>query len=498
MASRDQLLIIRAARAGQAPAQLALGRHYLFGGAGLPKSVGTALHWLDRAARQQMRDAWMLIGSHVPFEVALQASDPLQLCVWYEKAFDAGVLQAGLVWARLIQKQGDRIHDQAVRSKALQALHAAAHAGMADAQWMLAQHAATADSAPSPARAAPMVWAQRAADGGVIEARRVLAERAWAGADYATYLHWSLPMARDIAHRQSGTGTAGEQARLREGDAQLLSRCARALWLCGSAGSEETGNLFQLAAQEGDQHAQFFLGLLLAKMDGEGKRVDGISDSANYKRAIHWLTLSGRQGLATAWYAISRIYLKSAFSQRSVADALDYLEKAAAAGYDVAQFELGMKSWHKRGNDVAKAARALYWLQAAAAQGNAEAEAQLEKIASCRAPEWAQAAQREWAIRSVKVPRQLAARVELAITFGLSRPEALLIDISRADQGHCLLVDVQQYYARGKPRLIPVQTGVQRQTIDRIARLFEGVDCGVDGPEGNYRQRLYRLNSTLP
>ena len=34
MANREELLIIRAARAGKAPAQLALGKRYLFGGGG--------------------------------------------------------------------------------------------------------------------------------------------------------------------------------------------------------------------------------------------------------------------------------------------------------------------------------------------------------------------------------------------------------------------------------------------------------------------------------
>ena len=36
MANREELLIIRAARAGKAPAQLALGKRYLFGGGGFP------------------------------------------------------------------------------------------------------------------------------------------------------------------------------------------------------------------------------------------------------------------------------------------------------------------------------------------------------------------------------------------------------------------------------------------------------------------------------
>lgn len=52
MANRDELMIIRSARVGQAAAQLALGKWHLFGG-GLPQSLATALYWLERAAEQK-------------------------------------------------------------------------------------------------------------------------------------------------------------------------------------------------------------------------------------------------------------------------------------------------------------------------------------------------------------------------------------------------------------------------------------------------------------
>ncbi len=139
MATREELLIIRAARAGQASAQVALGKRYLFGGTGLPRSPATALYWLDRAANQHERDAWMLIGSYVPFEVARGVPQLSRLRVWYEKAFDAGMVQAGLVFAKLVLQQGQNLLDPVLRQKALRALEAAARAGIADAQWLLAQ-----------------------------------------------------------------------------------------------------------------------------------------------------------------------------------------------------------------------------------------------------------------------------------------------------------------------------------------------------------------------
>lgn len=64
MANREALSIIRAARAGEAAAQLALGKLYLSGRAGLPLSLSTALHWLERAAQQGSAEACELIGVH--------------------------------------------------------------------------------------------------------------------------------------------------------------------------------------------------------------------------------------------------------------------------------------------------------------------------------------------------------------------------------------------------------------------------------------------------
>jgi hypothetical protein len=42
-----------------------------------------------------------------------------------------------------------------------------------------------------------------------------------------------------------------------------------------------------------------------------------------------------------------------------------------------------------------------------------------------------------------------------------------------------------------------VETVQERQSLDRILRLFDGVDCGPGGPEGNYRQRLYRVRTLI-
>lgn len=511
MASRKELFLIRAARAGQASAQLTLGKHYLYGGNGLPKSPATALYWLDRAASQEERDAWLLIGSHVPYEIARQATLPKKLRTWYERAFDAGMVQAGLVFAKLVLQHETVPPDSALRRKAILALEVAARAGIADAQWLLAQQLGKSEpdlhDAPSVQQISQekggaissantentmLKWASCAAEGGVTQAQYALANHAWDAGDQPVYLRWALPLARKLVECE-----AAEQC-LRDEDVILLSRCAQALFFSPAFNANEVERFWESASLAGDKNAQFYLGLWFAKIDVNGKRISRIPGLANYKKSIRWLTLAGEQGSAEAWYALSKIYLKPECSQRNVADAQRYLEKAAEAGHGVAQLELGIAAWRTRRDDSRKDIRAACWLQKAVAQNIGEAKVLLGKVAMLATPAaWAVAAQRQLTRDLVSLYPFLAARIELAALFGLSRVEALLLDLNAADCGHCLLIDLRTQRPRSKRRLILVQTAFERQTLDRIVRLFENVDCGPEGPEGSYRQRLYRLKNLV-
>ncbi len=437
----------------------------------------------------------------------------------WERAFDAGVVQAGLVFAKLVLGQVDVTVANDVKRKALMALTVAAQAGIADAQWLLAQtkrgEAANPhhlDSPPDSVNAStpsgeeashPMSWTSRAAGGGVIQAQYALTENAWIRLDWDTFLRWALPLARSLV-RQADAAAQTLQSpawRMAKEEVVLLTRCAQLLSKMEQkqVAADEIQQFWELAAQHDEREAQLWLGLWFARMDADGVRVAAGSGSANFKKAIRWLKLAGEQGLAEAWYALSRIYLKPEFSQRNVIDAQQYLERAAQLGHCAAQLECGNNAWRSRRDDEMNDVRAVFWLQKASAQGSAEASALLEKIAPPAGPaKWAEAAQQCMTREKINSYPFLAARIELAILFRLSRAEALLLEINAADQGHCLVVDIRAHYGRNKRRLILLQTAQERHALDRIARLFVDVDCGLTGPEGNYRQRLYRFKTVLP
>lgn len=509
MANREELAIIRGARAGRAEAQLALGRLYLFGSNGLPKSLPTALHWLDRAAQQGCAEAWQLIGNHIPLELAQQSPHPVT--AWYERAYDGGLVRAGLVYAQLVLGARTAPAGQAQRTKALRALEDAGRAGFSQAQWLLAREhgaaaapvGAEAQAVPSPglpgaAAPAGQRWLRQAADGGVAPAQFALLEQAWQAGDHAAYLRRALPLARGMAG--SDAARDGACARLAPDEVTLLSRCAR-LVAEGAPSydvtSDELHTFWELAAAEQDRHAQFSLGLWNARMQVDGKRIPGSGGAANFKKAVRWLVQAGEQGLAEAWYALSRIYIKPEFSQRNVVEAQKYLERAAEMGYRDAQLECGNAAWRARRENESNDVRAVFWLQKAALQGCARAAAALRKIAP-RLPDAWPGLDTLLAGRDLSAHPLLAARLELALAFGLSRAEALLLNVRHADRGHCLLIDIRASYGRSRRRLVLVETAQERQLLDRVAQVFDEVDCGPGGPEGNYRQRLYRLRTLLP
>lgn len=493
------MAVIQAARRGDAAAQLALGKQYLSGGVGLPKNLATALYWLERAA-EQSDEVGALIARCIPFEVALQAPQPLRVRQWYEQAYDTGDVQAGLVFAKLVFSGRASAPAPGTRSKAIAALEAAARTGDVDAQLLLMQQLGATSYLPVDAsgsavpaetgddKSSGLGWAVRAAENGALQAQRALAVHAWSTGDMRAFVRWAVPVTRAIAADLCQNAPAA----LREEDILLLSRCAKALHASGAFQPEELERFWTLAAQGGDRDAQLALGLWLARADASGNWAENAPKYSDYKQAIHWLTAAGEQGATTAWVALARILRRPHAGQYGRKDVQPYLERAAEAGDGPAQLELGLHAWRARAEDEENDVRAAYWLQKASAQGSADAHRLLKKIASLPVPSpWAVSAQRQLGGDAAKNHPFLAARIELATLFGLSFPEAILLDVNTADRRHCLLVDIRKEYGRAARRLVLIQTIDERRALSRIARLFANIDCNSGGPEGAYQKRLY-------
>ena len=348
------------------------------------------------------------------------------------------------------------------------------------------------------AERAVLDWTTRAADGGVMRAQMALAEYAWRAGDQAEFLQRAVPLARIAASKRLSKAQADECEVMRDEQTSLLARCAALLMAKGNTDRAELEQFLEAAAIGGEKQSCLALGLWYARMDLAGQRLVGAGGLANYKKALRWLSLAAGHGVGEAWFAISRIYLKPEFSQRNVADAMGYVRKSADAGYGPAQFELGITAWRGRRNDACKDIEAVYWLGKAALQGSAEADELIQKIADKPGKaQWALDIQQELLPDTLNGFPLLKARLDLAIEFGLSRAEALLLDIARADCGHCLVIDIRAIHPRSRRRLLMLETNEQRHVLNRVVQLFDGIEDGASGPEGNYRQRLYRLRMLM-
>lgn len=522
MANREQLAEIIKARAGDAKAQISLAKRYIFGEPGLAKNEVTALLWLERAAGQGDLDACIVIGSHITAKTAQHSATPDSLLLYYKHAFSAGIDAAGVTFAELVLMQSGRRRD--LQSEARTMLENLASKNVAKAQWLLVtafsmvqsfqttqyqalttsdNGASYPDSSSEVTKKKVMEWTTGAAVGGIQEARLVLAESAWENDDYQTFLQWMLPEVELISQQYSlkqscADPSPRETQRLTGYERELLYRCVVCICNVDGKESDKAVRYLELAAAEGNSLAQLSLGLWLAKMDSQTVIMPAHPKRASFERAIDWLTSAGNQGLAVAWYALSKLYLKAEFVGRNVADAEHFLKCAAELDHCEAQLELGKRAWRMRHKSVSSDLTAAFWFQKAARQGCKEAEAMLEKVAPRgRGSAWAIEMLSLLTVQAKKADPFLVVRIEIAALVGLSKLEALWLDIHLADQGHCLVVDVAQHARNTKRRLISVFETEERQLIIRMKQVFHGIDSNEDGPEGNYRRRLYRLNKLL-
>ncbi len=506
LATRTALTILRSARAGHAPAQLTLGRRYLFGEQGLPRNPASALYWLDRAASQQEPDAWLLIGRHVPFDVARALAPAESLAQWYERAYDSGVAQAGLVFAQLVFGASENSVGHDLQHKALIALTNAAQAGIAEAQWYLAQRLGDKDDPSALENNTVMYWMQRAAHGGIADARRALREHAWAEEDGEEFIFWALPDARACVARYDARRSAGQRCSAEE--RVVLSRCAGYL-LDQERDCAEGLKMLKIAAQENDQTAQFYLGLWLARLDENGARCAHSRGLAQYKKAIYWLTRAAQQAHAGAWFILSCLYRKRACSLRDANAAQHCLQRAAHAGHAQAQYEIGLLKWRQRSTCTDADVEASQWLLKAAYQGHAAAQTLLNEM-RC------QQSTADWLPANLRTQLKLqlqrnqpsicqtalacpfmAARLALAQAFGLSMAEALMIDPVKANRSHCLCIDIRAQRPRVPRRLVLIETDAQRQALEQCQRVFNMPEMELANLEGSYRQRAYRLRAQL-
>lgn len=509
MASREEQRIIREARAGKASEQVKLGMRYLSGEGSFAVNPVTALHWLNRAALQGYEEAWLIIGRDISLDTVLRHDNPSCLVKWYERAYDSGIRQAGIVLASLILEHDYVPAGSDIRQNAWKVLQELASTNDSEAQWRLELYREKAKHKPfiellqsqnSYFTGAPddmhSLFENResVSHNGQMTTERRLTDLAWDAGDVDAFLRLSLPLARSIAAISQSPNL--NRQNITADDAMLLCRCAKALSHVPTHDSKEITRFWELAAQAGIAEAQFLLGMWLAEMNINGESTARRRPPAEQlSAAVTWLFAAAHQGTSAAWYVLAKIYQNKKIDPFVTKDVRSFFKRAADAGHTGAQLEFAKIVWNYADDTKVNVERAIYWLQQLAEQGNAEATAFLNAIATTATPAvWAQETLTKLDSRIDSLRR---ARLDLAAIFGLTQPEALLIDIHKMDCQNCILINIDAHYYRRTRRLILVSTDEQRRTLNHILHVFENVDCGPNGPEGSYRERFNRFKTDL-
>ncbi|WP_406851026.1 tetratricopeptide repeat protein [Herbaspirillum huttiense] len=515
MAARDDLAILKAARTGAAEAQLAIGTRYYLGNGSLPQSTETAFYWLERAARQGLPDAWTMIGRAVPYDLVRTMSRPYEAATWYERAFDSGVFEAGIVFSRLVLENSSHFSDRS-KEKAVSVLKQLAERDDHEAQWLLAQHLARLEddhrTAPDerislvpPLKEAKEHWTKQAALAGVAEAQYSILEKCWQTRDYVGFYENAAPIINSVLKGQESQirllrdpSPHSLPLSLSDNETELFLRQSQIILERNTPDIPYAQRLLEVAALSQNHEAQYRLGMLYARIDHDCERVFPRSGQANYLAAVPWLNAAGKAGVAEAWHGLSMIYAKAEYFQRNLSLSRQYLNRSAEMGFAQAQFDYGQYLWRTRRDAPMHDIHALSWWKKAADQGHHEAQIAVSRFSAQNGSEtWATEIARSLTTKMRKSHPFLSARIDLAAAFKLSKSEAVLVDVRHADHGHCIEVDISKLHARSKRRLILVESAYQRMTLDLISRLFADVNSSFDGPEGNYRQRQYRLRNII-
>lgn len=105
---------------------------------------------------------------------------------------------------------------------------------------------------------------------------------------------------------------------------------------------------FRVAAEKGDDAAEYNLGLLYEK---------GLGVEQDHDAALRWYRKGAQKGYAPSWYSLGLMYLNGQGVDADPEEGREWLEKSAQKGYAPAQFTLGV--FHERAGDLAPA-RARY------------------------------------------------------------------------------------------------------------------------------------------
>lgn len=468
---KADLRLLALARQGDPLARLEVARRYLQGSEGFARHVPTALEHLGHAGLAGSRDAVRLVLQHLrPHELLQHDLMPLLLAHGEDGVESRRHLAAWWLSHPQTAEQGLHLLERAASQQDWRAAAALQQAG--EQQVASRAHAAFVALLRGEPQDARALLERRIEDG--------LARGEVPAAATALALALALML------------QPGWQA-----DADAL-----AAWMCRLAGlcirtrqppkplrSEDIEPLLRRHARHGDAQAALLLGRALCGIDAGRLPHSALVPGTNLRLGVALLMRAADGGLDEAWRHLVSVHSEHRSSVANPQLARFFLEKAAAHGHADAQRRLGALVL-READGLAETERALALLHAASRQGDGLAQALMASLVLPVEGFDDDEADRALVRIHVEDP-WLAARMRLAREFGLTKLEALCVDVPDGRRPWGLVVGRNPFISQirlAAPRAIPALHARAEAALAWASQWFAQASA-ARSHEGDLRKR---------
>lgn len=472
---RQDIQLLASARQGDVDARCEVGRRYLLGTDGFPRYELTGLEYLTHPSLADSTRAAAVIAETIPLHelVRLQQTRALR------EAATAGSLVAQVkLGAWVCATHWDPFEAQRWLEPAAQAGHVGA--GAALLALARGQH---------PIRAAVLTALHNSGDIDRCKVAMLAATLAIEGDDPEL-------MAQSLACLLATT--TGTEPGVAEAVCAALTR-AQTLpqWVAADIAPEMIEHCLNARALQGDARAALMLGRALCGIDHARLRASALTTGQNMRKGAALLLRAADSGEDEAWLLLYRVHSDNRSSVSNPRMARFFLEKAATRGDLEAQRRLGALIL-RTASSLHESEQGIHWLYEAASAKDASAEELLRSLVLPVAGDDDMATAAIEAIR--REDPWLACRLRTARDFGLTKLEALSVDIPAGLRSWGLVVGSNPFIAQSKlsaPRAVPALTAEAGRNLRRSAAFFEQARQNGDVVEGDFRRRATRLHRLL-
>ena len=472
---RQDIQLLARARQGDIDARCEVGRRYLLGTDGFPHHVSTGLDYLAHASLADSARAAVIVAEALSLHELIRLQQTPALIA----AASAGSAVAQIKYGAWVCASQRHPHEA---RRWLEPAAQAGHVGASAALQALAQ----------PQHAVRSTVLAALDHSGNIDARAValLAVALSAQGDDAELMAQTLASLLALVP-VTAPGVADAVC------AALARAASLPGWVAADIAPEVIERCLDARAMQGDAQAAWLLGRALCGIDQAPLQARALAAGQNMRKGAALLLRAADAGVDEAWLLLYRVHADNHASVANPQMARFFLEKAALRGDVEARRRLGALIL-RTASRLHESEQGMHWLHEAAAAGDACAAQLLHSLVLPVSGDEAMAMSAIEAIR--RDDPWLACRLRTARDFGLTKLEALSVDIVAGVRSWGLVVGPNPFIVQSKlaaARAVPALTATAGQNLRRSAAFLQQARQDGGAVEGDLRKRAMRLRRML-